>query len=427
VTAEIAILNKLAVALAADSAVTIGQPPNAKIYNTVNKIFELSCTKPIGIMVYGRLDFMGIPYEVLIKEYRHNLGDRSFARVSDYLSDFRRYLSQDVQIDDGDKVANLQSVVTNYFGRLQSEIQRLIWQDIAAHGTFRKAKVNGLAKTLVREKIKELRSSEFAAGYLQKKLPVAVVPLVDQVIDRQMSSWAPNEGTKTLLREYAGYVLAKKVLSPDLRTGIVVAGFGEDDIFPSLEAMELDGVLLDRVKYINDESVDIDRKGPEADILGFAQDDMVKSFVDGVDPSLRRYVDEMLGSGVKETARLILKAILKNTTQEAAAFTAIEPQLDDIITDLSGKIDKRVESTSSRPIKDMVRAMPKQELVTLAASLIEITSLKRKVSRGQETVGGEVDVAIISKSEGFIWTKRKHYFPPELNTRFFKRREAEGN
>jgi hypothetical protein len=32
-----------------------------------------------------------------------------------------------------------------------------------------------------------------------------------------------------------------------------------------------------------------------------------------------------------------------------------------------------------------------------------------------------VDVAIISKDEGFVWTKRKHYFPAELNQRFLAR------
>jgi hypothetical protein len=36
-----------------------------------------------------------------------------------------------------------------------------------------------------------------------------------------------------------------------------------------------------------------------------------------------------------------------------------------------------------------------------------------------ETVGGAVDVAVISKGDGFIWIKRKHYFKPELNARFF--------
>jgi hypothetical protein len=35
-----------------------------------------------------------------------------------------------------------------------------------------------------------------------------------------------------------------------------------------------------------------------------------------------------------------------------------------------------------------------------------------------ETVGGAIDVAVISKGDGFVWIKRKHYFRPELNGHF---------
>jgi hypothetical protein len=75
----------------------------------------------------------------------------------------------------------------------------------------------------------------------------------------------------------------------------------------------------------------------------------------------------------------------------------------------------------SKPIVNMIRHMPKQEIAALAKALIDLTSLKRHVSQEQETVGGEVDVAVISKSEGFVWVKRKHYFQPEFNPRFFAR------
>ena len=30
-----------------------------------------------------------------------------------------------------------------------------------------------------------------------------------------------------------------------------------------------------------------------------------------------------------------------------------------------------------------------------------------------------IDVAVISKGDGFIWIKRKHYFNPALNHQFF--------
>lgn len=71
--------------------------------------------------------------------------------------------------------------------------------------------------------------------------------------------------------------------------------------------------------------------------------------------------------------------------------------------------------------RDMVIFMPKQELASMAESLINLTSMKRKVSMEKETVGGPIDVAVISKGEGFVWIKRKHYFSRELNERFFAR------
>jgi hypothetical protein len=55
VTAEIAILNAEAVALAADSAVTLSSRSRRapKIYNTANKLFTLSKHHPVGVMIYG--------------------------------------------------------------------------------------------------------------------------------------------------------------------------------------------------------------------------------------------------------------------------------------------------------------------------------------------------------------------------------------
>ncbi len=50
-TAEIAILNKSAIALAADSLVTVSRPgSNPKTYSA-NKLFTLSKYRPVGIMV----------------------------------------------------------------------------------------------------------------------------------------------------------------------------------------------------------------------------------------------------------------------------------------------------------------------------------------------------------------------------------------
>lgn len=54
-------MNKNAIALAADSAVTISKRKGQRIYDTVNKLFTLSKYHPVGVMVYSNANLMGGP------------------------------------------------------------------------------------------------------------------------------------------------------------------------------------------------------------------------------------------------------------------------------------------------------------------------------------------------------------------------------
>jgi hypothetical protein len=63
--------------------------------------------------------------------------------------------------------------------------------------------------------------------------------------------------------------------------------------------------------------------------------------------------------------------------------------------------------------------LPKDGLALMAQSLVSLTSFKRKMSMEAETVGEPIDVAVISKGDGFTWIKRKRYFPADLNQQFF--------
>ena len=56
-TAEVAVMNRSAVALAADSAMSVGN--TGKTYPT-NKLFALSKHHPVGVMMYNNAEFMGI-------------------------------------------------------------------------------------------------------------------------------------------------------------------------------------------------------------------------------------------------------------------------------------------------------------------------------------------------------------------------------
>jgi hypothetical protein len=68
-TAVVGILNKQAVAIAADSAVTIEGNNGRKIFNKANKVFTLSKYHPVAIMIHNSASFMTTPWEVIIKIY----------------------------------------------------------------------------------------------------------------------------------------------------------------------------------------------------------------------------------------------------------------------------------------------------------------------------------------------------------------------
>src|SRR6185369_12615195 len=89
-TCEIAVMNKWGVALAADSAVTLGS--GRKVYNTAQKIFCLCACAPVGIMTYGSAEIMGTPWEIIIKMYIRQANGRTFERLDQYASDFFTFI-----------------------------------------------------------------------------------------------------------------------------------------------------------------------------------------------------------------------------------------------------------------------------------------------------------------------------------------------
>ncbi len=63
----------------------------------------------------------------------------------------------------------------------------------------------------------------------------------------------------------------------------------------------------------------------------------------------------------------------------------------------------------------VIPPMPIQDAIDLARFLCRNNYNFSKFAPGAPTVGGPVDIATITKHEGFKWVQRKHYFSQELN------------
>jgi hypothetical protein len=60
-------------------------------------------------------------------------------------------------------------------------------------------------------------------------------------------------------------------------------------------------------------------------------------------------------------------------------------------------------------------AMPIQDAIDVARFCVETASKYARYGMRPETIGGPIEVAAITKHEGFKWVARKHYYTEELN------------
>lgn len=425
-TAEVAVMNKGALALAADSAVTIGNGTQAKIYNTVNKIFELSESQALGIMIYGGLNFMGLPLEVIIKEYRRTLRGRpSFPTVRAAADAFRDHL-ETVPFSRDDAVLNLILILARRFEDLSRKTQESILLN-APRGRVLRSKFNATLALVVQSEIDRV-SSLPACASLQRRSDRGILAgfddVIDRLIDENLAQFRPSATTRASLHRLARLILHRNELSSH-RSGVVVAGYGTDEICPSLISHEMDGIVGGRLKFVETRDVDITRGQTEVEAIGFAQDDMIDQFMNGVSRDFETFSRTLWLQTLEQLAESVVVASIPQPAVQAAVRQQITQA---VIPNLAERVDQQIadrkERIARQSVVSMIQHMPKQELANLAAALVDLTSLKRRVSAARETVGGEVDVAVISKSEGFVWVKRKHYFPPELNLRFTSRHYA---
>lgn len=80
------------------------------------------------------------------------------------------------------------------------------------------------------------------------------------------------------------------------------------------------------------------------------------------------------------------------------------------------QVDAYVDAIKAQVSLTLVQpAMPIQDAIDLAYFLVELTIKFVRFTPGHQTVGGPVEVAAITKHEGFRWVHRKHYFDATLN------------
>jgi len=421
-TAEIAIMNREAIALAADSAVTMSQEEELeqKVFTSANKLFTLSKYYPVGIMVYGIASFMGVPWETIIKIYRNKLGKQKFDTLEEYADDFIAFLNngnplfpEDVQKE------YLYGSILNFFSEV---IKKEIWEKleltINKEGRFTDTQIKQITSAVIKEHYDKWENAKMLPSIPETHIEDLIKKYGDIIngVRKEVFKKLPMSATSlNRLRKIGASLFSKDIFPANIST-VVIAGFGEKEPFPSLKLFRIEGITNNKMKYRKEYSASAEEG---AAIIPLAQREMVDAFMAGVNPELQEYMGDNLSQIFDKYPEVIVESIGKiDDNEKRTLLKKLKQTSNRIFKDYQERVGKKVEAHAGS-IMDVVAELPKDELATMAETLVNLTSFKRRVTVGAETVAGPIDVAVISKGDGFIWIKRKHYFKPELNPQFF--------
>lgn len=421
-TTEVAVLNRLGVALAADSAVTISGNNKSKVFDTGDKLFELCVDgkDAVGIMINGNMHLLGVPWELLVKEYRETTRPIPPASMQGWMDSLVDFISGHKMLNEQAEKSFVESAVRAEFGRVFQRFVRsfLVTED---------ADPSKLVSPIVDVRLAFYRgqpASKSVAGLSRREVQKRHGATIRTLIGTEFEQIELSALDKRKLMSLALAALFSDVQTT-ASTGIIVAGYGAGDMFPSALVTDVDGVVCGKLRYSKRDSLIIDRAEMPGRVVSFAQTDVVERLLSGVDDRFismtEKYISTSLRSAMDSIEQLLTGAGLENVV--AAGI------LDDLIAGVVSKYKNDFVKTARQDFQSefnqMIAMMPKQDVIELAEALVSITAIERNASSSQATVGGPVDIAFITKHEGFVWIKRKHYFEASLNPRYFWRKKQQ--
>ena len=419
-TSEVCVMNRLAVVLAADSATTVtswsDRGKEERYFKGANKIFQLSTHHPVGMMVFNSADLLKVPWEVVLKQFRSNLERKSFNSLEGYAAEFFAFLNASTPLFPA-------QVQKEYF--LENARTAAIRPLLMIHrnedgGEQRRAAVEAavvarreeLSKLPFAPGIDEGHVTEIVAGWREEL--VAMLQDWQEPLSLTYPSELPSLadlGMQAMFKVPSDFVGT---------TGLVFAGFGDHEIFPAMVEYESCGMIAGRHVSREVSRAFIDHDIP-AWLSAFAQTSMSDTFSLG----LSQDIYTSLLTALRDRLVPFVEEVIGASGGDAAKIEDISSIVQRTTKSIGDAVLEKARQEHAFPLRRVLGALPVDEMAELAETLINLQSLKEKVTKPSQTVGGPIDVAVIAKNEGLVWIKRKHFFDIGLNSRYMQRLAAQ--
>jgi hypothetical protein len=412
-TSEIAVMNQRAVALAADSAVTLIDGGTVVIRNDQRKLFNLAEGHAIGVMFFGVADVMGHPWEHLIEHYQKKLKPKVMANTRAYSASFIGMLDNLPEFFPREKQRDEYRRLLASVFRYVFHLAQYLKETSPDLGDAPDARVLDEAITRVWHdyQFREDGSPRgdlacFPAGF-STVVARDYGAFADEIISYGFSSFGISADSMKRLKEISVFAVVKDLFLEDV-TGMVFAGYGSEERYPVVVTCFLSAIVGGIIKR-TEASVDAIDTEIRSKIRVFADSEVTNAFIRGIDFNLERRI--------YGTVRLLLHGLVD---QVIGAFSDTDPAKREAVRQqfqgslvpqyfeaLRGMMGEYQQAAFINPVLRVLEIAAKAELAETAKELVSLNVFKKRIMAQKQTVGGAIDVAVISRENGFQWWTRQ--------------------
>ena len=417
-TSVVGILNKRGAAIAADSAVTRGR--GYKYTKNGNKMVRMSNIVPISVMLTGNGAFLRTQWDIIIRHYRQHRGDVVHETVEACVHDFFKYIADNHLFSEQDIVEqHIKENIQDLFEHVDQEVDF----------PFCERDEDGKLETP-----KEYQKAflKILSGYRKRWSEDGVCPQFKDYTLEQFRSFVGKRVEdflsgkcyeddsmffhgmypKDVIDAISGdFEQTLMVMLTNRRrdANLIFTGFGQEQKYPSLVSATVFEGFANRMNYHirPQDIICISDETPVA-ICPFAQSDVVESILRGVHVEFAKTIQQ------EQKDVFSFGGIFTMEDDENVPALDFHRMLSEIkVDDLEKKFVKAGIRFLDKNQKEWEKALEGYDLLAMAAlaqSLIDLTGFHRILHFEPEGVGGPVDLAVITKNEGFTWLSRKSWY-----------------
>lgn len=420
-TAIVGVLNSRGLAFAADSAATHTSPKGHKITNHANKIFTLSKYHPVGVALYNNLDFMGVPWDTIIKMFRNSIKEKEYSSLEDYIKKFWEYVKKNcLTMSAANQLSNCKLLNEIYYQSVKKSVEKIVGEKTSDNAEqYYNLFVSKLEE--FKAKFQQNKAEDFKK-YPLKDFKKYAGDQIDKIIEADVSDANCPLDFRNKYEESVYTLLChdSNIFLNSSYTGLIFFGYGEKELFPSYREYVVSYAIDNHIKYKLKDKYQISGLS-DAVVAPFAQKDVASTIIWAVENTLC----EKFYSSYKDSLKGVRDEIVSQLTAAQAPQIFIDIlngiDVDKYSRDYRHGMNQYIKENFTDSLIGTVAYLSKEDLADMAESLVRMTCIKRRITLTEETVGGPVDVAVVTKGDGFIWMQRKHYFDPKFNPQFFER------